>query len=52
MYWCHRKPLWAVLCLLTAALLPAGCGDSEKTVTPEVSVQAVTAHNADISRVV
>ncbi|HEX5434285.1 MAG TPA: efflux RND transporter periplasmic adaptor subunit, partial [Candidatus Angelobacter sp.] len=49
---CHRKPLRPPLCLLMGALLLAGCGDSEKTVTPEVSVQAVAAQLSDISHVV
>ena len=49
---CHRKTLRRALCLLTGALLLTGCGDSEKAVTPEVSVQAVAARVSDISRVV
>jgi HlyD family secretion protein len=44
--------LRASLCLLIGALLLTGCGDSEKAVTPEVSVQAATARVSDISRVV
>ena len=49
---CHRKPLRPALCLLIAALLLTGCGDSEKPVTPQVSVQVVAARVSDISRVV
>ena len=48
-----RKAARPVVCLLPALLLFAGgCGESEKAVTPEVSVQAVAAHTGDISRVV
>jgi multidrug efflux pump subunit AcrA (membrane-fusion protein) len=48
-----KKAARPAVCLLPALLLfAAGCGDSEKAVTPEVSVQAVAAHTGDISRVV
>ena len=49
---CHRKLLRTALCLLIGALLLTGCGESEKTVTPQVSVQVVAARVSDISRVV
>jgi len=48
-----KKAAWLAACLLPALLLfAAGCGDSEKAVTPEVSVQAVAAHTENISRLV
>lgn len=48
----HRRPLRAASCLPLGLLLLSGCGDSEKAVSPEVSVQAVTAHTGDISDLV
>lgn len=49
---CRRYPLRAGACLLTTALLIAGCGKSEKAEEPEVSVQAVAAKTGDISKTV
>ncbi|HKT49656.1 MAG TPA: efflux RND transporter periplasmic adaptor subunit [Candidatus Angelobacter sp.] len=49
---CRRYPLRAGVCLLTTALLIAGCGKSEKAEEPEVSVQAVAAKTEDISKTV
>ncbi|MGE5324134.1 MAG: efflux RND transporter periplasmic adaptor subunit [Actinomycetota bacterium] len=49
---CHRKLMLAPSCLLCGFLLLAGCGSSEKPVTPEVSVHAVPAHVGDIAHVV
>ena len=49
---CRRYPLRAGTCLLTTALLIAGCGKSEKAEEPEVSVQAVAAKTTDISKTV
>lgn len=42
----------AALCLLLGSLLLTGCGDSDKAVASEVSVQAVAAHVSNISLVV
>ncbi len=48
-----KKAARLVACLLPVLLLfAAGCSDSEKAVTPEVSVQAVAARTGSISRVV
>jgi HlyD family secretion protein len=48
-----KKAARPAACLLPVLLLfAAGCSDSEKPVTPEVSVQAVAAHEGSISQVV
>jgi len=49
---CRKYPLRAGTCLLSAALLVAGCGKSEKAEEPEVTVQAVAAKTGDISKTV
>lgn len=52
---CGTNRVGAAVCLFTAALLLAvagGCGKSDQPDKPEVAVQAVAAHTADIARVI
>lgn len=51
---CRIHSAGAAVCLWAAVLLlaVAGCGKSDPADKPEVAVQAVVAHSADISRVV
>jgi HlyD family secretion protein len=51
---CRTQAIKAAFCLFSAAILltTAGCKKSDETDKPEVAVQAVAAHPADISRVI